>query len=236
MRRPPAPRRRRGPRLAVFSAAAATAVVVAAAVAGATFASPGSQVSGEVWAPTPSRRVLLQFAASGLAASGAGLAGAAAIPAKYFGGNITDFTGTPSGLLLLDLASGSGETCCAAGARATVEWRIRRLNGQLVDASGGLRKSSADTQAPAPLQFVPQRLVEGISGVGMRDDVVEGIREAVLGMQVGGLRRAVIPKELGWRTPEQLPLPVDARRLARLISARLEPLAVDLKLLALTLA
>ncbi|CAE8612567.1 unnamed protein product, partial [Polarella glacialis] len=43
-------------------------------------------------------------------------------------------------------------------------------------------KSGASRVQPKRLQFVPRKLVLGIRGVGMRDDIVEGVREAVLGM------------------------------------------------------
>ncbi|CAE7743118.1 APX3, partial [Symbiodinium microadriaticum] len=56
---------------------------------------------------------------------------------KLDGGGIADFTKTPDGLRILDLASGKGDECCAQDDIVVVDWSLRRSNGYFVDASFG---------------------------------------------------------------------------------------------------
>eukprot|EP00931_Biecheleriopsis_adriatica_P122339 TRINITY_DN97328_c0_g1_i1.p1 TRINITY_DN97328_c0_g1~~TRINITY_DN97328_c0_g1_i1.p1 ORF type:complete len:256 (+),score=61.51 TRINITY_DN97328_c0_g1_i1:43-768(+) len=156
------------------------------------------------------------------------------LPATYFGGNITDFKEKSSGLLVLDRTPGSGELCCSEGARVTLDWSLRKLNGFPIESTKGFgppgKGDAAERQRPDSLRFVPKRLVLGIRGVGMRDDIVEGVREAVIGMKVGGTRRVIVPPKLGWYFGEQEPMPVDMDRQDRLQSVRKDFLVMDLRL------
>lgn len=159
------------------------------------------------------------------------------LPEMVLGKNITEFSATDSGLRYLDLRAGDGEECCGEGVSVDVEWRLRRVNGYPIDISTGfVRKQPAapDAQEPPPtspqLTFVPRRLVNGIRGVGMRDDVVEGVREGVLGMRIGGSRRILVPPELGWLSEDQQPMPVDEAKKDRLGRCRREALVIDVQL------
>merc|ERR1740138_2007610 len=95
---------------------------------------------------------------------------------KTDGGSIADFKKTSSGLRFLDLAVGSGQECCAEGAAVTVDWSLRRSNGYFVDASFGFDQTRGIDerfgvgQTP-DLRFVPVG--------GKKDEVIEGVREAV---------------------------------------------------------
>ncbi|CAK0861929.1 unnamed protein product [Prorocentrum cordatum] len=146
---------------------------------------------------------------------------------ERLGANESSFTGTPSGLYFLDTKEGSGSRCCDEGVEVAVGWSIRRASGRLIDASRGF--TSALT-AGEELRFTPKRLILGIRGVGMRDDVVEAFREGVVGMREGGGRRLVVPPALGWYYPEQRPFPAEEARQQDLNVHRREPLLVDIVL------
>eukprot|EP00933_Yihiella_yeosuensis_P041015 TRINITY_DN35451_c0_g1_i1.p1 TRINITY_DN35451_c0_g1~~TRINITY_DN35451_c0_g1_i1.p1 ORF type:complete len:261 (-),score=35.90 TRINITY_DN35451_c0_g1_i1:126-908(-) len=153
-------------------------------------------------------------------------------PRDYFGGSLEEFTELKSGLRYVDIVDGDGERCCADGENAAIEWSLRSIKGQPIDSTQGFNASAPASKRvkPQTLIFAPNRLVLGIRRVGMRDDVVEGVREAVLGMRVGGTRRAVIPEILGWKDEDQVPMPLDPSRLDRLSRVRRDPLVFDLRL------
>jgi len=200
--------------------------------------SAGSGLAGALAGPPPAlaRRMKRQLPSAADPDLGKGGEDSGRLPASYFGGATSDFTELPSGLQVLDLQPGQGSECCAEGVATRVDWSIRTFKGARVEESLSFNQSAAQGQPeaaasrPPELQFVPLKLVEGIRGLGMRDDVVEGIREGVIGMRVGGTRRLLVPPSLGWLSEDQQPMPVDYRRRRRLEELRKEPLVVDLRL------
>lgn len=86
-------------------------------------------------------------------------------------------TTTPSGLVIEDLAVGSG-AAAAAGQKATVHYTGWLSNGRKFD-------SSKDRNQPFDFPLGGGR-------------VIAGWDEGVQGMRVGGVRRLTIPPELGY--------------------------------------
>jgi hypothetical protein len=84
----------------------------------------------------------------------------------------------PSGVVYADLRKGSGETA-TEGSRANLQWVLRRSNGYFVDSS--------ERNESVPFIFT--------IGDGK---AIKGIDEAVRGMQVGGVRRIIIPPSLAY--------------------------------------
>mmetsp|Transcript_104399 Transcript_104399/g.300198 ORF Transcript_104399/g.300198 Transcript_104399/m.300198 type:complete len:238 (+) Transcript_104399:2-715(+) len=158
----------------------------------------------------------------------------AVVPTTYFGGNVSDFSESEGGIRVLELREGQGESCCAEGAEALVEWSIRLRNGLTIDASAGFPRRSgeadmAGTPGPA-LRFAARPLVYGIRGVGMRSDIIEAVREGVLGMRPNGVRRILTLPKLGWRYADQQPMPADEDRRSMLVDNKLSVLFIEVKL------
>jgi FKBP-type peptidyl-prolyl cis-trans isomerase FkpA len=84
---------------------------------------------------------------------------------------------TPSGLQIVDVASGSGPAA-SAGQRVTVHYTGWLTNGTKFDSSVDRRQ---------PFEFA----------LGQRS-VIAGWDEGVAGMRVGGKRRLIIPPNLGY--------------------------------------
>jgi len=125
---------------------------------------------------------------------------------KVEGGSIGDFKKTPSGLRTLDLAVGKGAECCAEGVGVVLDWSLRRSNGYFVDASYGIDPSRAMDEKfgvglSQELRFVPRG--------AQKSTVIEGVREAVLGMREGGSRRISVPPSLGYTSDNLGPMPGD---------------------------
>lgn len=145
---------------------------------------------------------------------------------KEKGGSIRDFKKTESGLRYLELLPGKGETCCSDGDGVTVEWSMRRSNGYFIDASRGFDESRGiddrfSVGESPDLRFKPLAADAG---------VIEGIREAVVGMRVGGTRRIIVPASLGYVSDALQPQLQDWGRKRQLESHRKEPLVFELKL------
>lgn len=84
----------------------------------------------------------------------------------------------PSGVIYADLRPGSGETV-AEGSRVNLQWVLRRSNGYFVDSS--------ERNEGIPFIFTV--------GDGK---AIQGVDEGVRGMQVGGVRRLLIPPSLAF--------------------------------------
>ena len=81
-------------------------------------------------------------------------------------------TENPSGLFFEDLAVGTGDLA-ASGDAVTVDFRIWLADGELIDG----------------------RTDTFILGT---NDLLVGVEEGFTGMQVGGIRRLVVPSSLGY--------------------------------------
>lgn len=151
---------------------------------------------------------------------------------KEVGGGIRDFTRTESGLRYLELVRGNGDECCSEGASATVGWILRRSNGYFIDSSFSV--------APDPSRAMDERF-----GVGEMSDlffeprgnstsksgVIAGIKEAVLGMRVGGTRRVIVPPNLGYEQSLDLqPMPNDWGRQRQVQRCRGQDLIFEIRL------
>ncbi|CAN8062721.1 unnamed protein product [Agarophyton chilense] len=125
-----------------------------------------------------------------------------------------------SGLEYFDLAVGSGEEA-KQDSQVWIYYtsRLRGLNGIKLD-------SSYDDKFPTAFSF----------RVGDKS-VVEGLSEMVLGMQVGGKRRAVLPPQIAYKSAEQRPVVKDffaKRRLLSVLETRRDPTIVfDVELIKL---
>ncbi|CAE7853394.1 FKBP16-1 [Symbiodinium sp. KB8] len=148
---------------------------------------------------------------------------------KLDGGGIADFTKTPDGLRILDLASGKGDECCAQDDIVVVDWSLRRSNGYFVDASFG---------------FDPGRGIDEKFGVGSPelrfspigdkgDKVIEGIKKALIGMRVGGTRRVIVPPNLGFVSDDLAPKPNDWGRQRQIDRFKKKDWVIELRLKAL---
>jgi FKBP-type peptidyl-prolyl cis-trans isomerase 2 len=130
----------------------------------------------------------------------------------------------------LDLTVGSGEECCAEGKGVVVDWTLRRSNGYFVDASFGFDQSRGIDerfgvgQTP-DLRFVPVG--------GKKDEVIEGVREAVQGMRVGGTRRVIVPPALAWAKNQDVPpVPLDWGRKRQIQRFKDQSFIIELRLKA----
>ncbi|CAE7199507.1 Mob4 [Symbiodinium sp. CCMP2592] len=148
---------------------------------------------------------------------------------KLDGGGIADFTKTPDGLRILDLAPGKGDECCAQDDIVVVDWSLRRSNGYFVDASFG---------------FDPGRGIDEKFGVGSPelrfspigdkgDKVIEGIKKALIGMRVGGTRRVIVPPNLGFVSDDLAPKPNDWGRQRQIDRFKKKDWVIELRLKAL---
>ncbi|KAI0563104.1 Peptidylprolyl isomerase [Gracilaria domingensis] len=107
----------------------------------------------------------------------------------------------PSGLEYFDLSVGSGDEA-QQNSQVWIYYtsRLRGLNGIKLD-------SSFDEKFPTAFSF----------RVGDKN-VVEGLSEMVVGMQVGGKRRAVLPPNVAYKSAEQRPIVKDFFAKRRLLS------------------
>ena len=96
---------------------------------------------------------------------------------------------TDSGLGIVDLKIGAGDEA-RAGMRVTVHYVGKLQDGRMFDSS---------RERGRPFRFE--------LGDGM---VIEGWDEGVVGMRVGGLRRLIIPPQLGYGERGQPPIPPNA--------------------------
>mmetsp|Transcript_15161 Transcript_15161/g.34542 ORF Transcript_15161/g.34542 Transcript_15161/m.34542 type:complete len:246 (+) Transcript_15161:43-780(+) len=150
------------------------------------------------------------------------------------GGSIADFITTDSGLRYIDLLDGKGAECCKAGTGVVLDWSLRRANGYFVDASFGFDQSRGIDERfgvgeTPELRFVP---------VGADDSltVVKGVREAVMGMRVGGTRRIIVPPELAYASygkEELSPLPQDWGRKRQIERFKNQPFIFEIRLKSL---
>eukprot|EP00442_Polarella_glacialis_P021288 CAMPEP_0115162956 /NCGR_PEP_ID=MMETSP0227-20121206/72238_1 /TAXON_ID=89957 /ORGANISM="Polarella glacialis, Strain CCMP 1383" /LENGTH=242 /DNA_ID=CAMNT_0002575201 /DNA_START=30 /DNA_END=756 /DNA_ORIENTATION=- len=109
---------------------------------------------------------------------------------------VADFTTLPSGLKIADLVVGKDDECCASSDNVIVDWSMRRSN---FDQGRGIDERFGVGQTPE-LRFQPR---------GQDKDVIEGVKQAVLGMRVGGTRRVVVPPQLGFVSEDLQPNPTD---------------------------
>ena len=110
--------------------------------------------------------------------------------AASLGINLANFTRTSSGLYYEDVALGSGDPA-AAGQSVSVSYTGWLTNGSQFDSG----------------QF------EFLLGAGQ---VVQGFDEGVQGMRVGGIRRIIIPPELGYGNRGSGPVPPNAIMIFRI--------------------
>lgn len=108
---------------------------------------------------------------------------------------------TPSGLQYFDLSEGSG-TEAKAGNVAYVYYtsRLRGLNGIKI-------QSTYDDSTSPPV----------ILKIGA-SDVVPGVSETLTGMRVGGKRRAVLPPNIAYTSPDMKPAVTEFFARRRLLS------------------
>lgn len=149
---------------------------------------------------------------------------------KTDGGSIGDFAKTSSGLRILDLTVGKGEECCSEGEGVVVDWSLRRGNGYFVDASFGFDQARGIDErfgvgTTPDIRFVPRGAEKG-------DNVIEGLREAVLGMRVGGTRRVIVPPKLGYVSDDLQPMPTDWGRRRQIQRFRNQDFVVEVRLKA----
>lgn len=109
---------------------------------------------------------------------------------------------TASGLRYFELAVGGGDREVADGASVIVNYtsRLRGLNGIKIWSS---------FEGPDAVPFIFR--------VGA-PDVVPGVSEALLGMRVGGKRRAVLPPDISYQSPDMKPAVKDFFARRRLLS------------------
>ncbi|CAK8995144.1 unnamed protein product [Durusdinium trenchii] len=140
-----------------------------------------------------------------------------------------DFKTMADGLQILDLATGKGDECCSEGDIVVVDWSLRKSNGYFVDASFGFDPGRGIDEkfgvGSPELRFSPK----GDKG----DQVIEGIRRALIGMRVGGTRRVIVPPSLGFVKEELKPKPVDWGRQTQIQRAKNKNFVVELRLKAL---
>ncbi|CAK8995141.1 unnamed protein product [Durusdinium trenchii] len=159
-----------------------------------------------------------------------------------------DFKTMADGLQILDLATGKGDLvkgnqglrvwvclkiqgdeCCSEGDIVVVDWSLRKSNGYFVDASFGFDPGRGIDEkfgvGSPELRFSPK----GDKG----DQVIEGIRRALIGMRVGGTRRVIVPPSLGFVKEELKPKPVDWGRQTQIQRAKNKNFVVELRLKAL---
>jgi FKBP-type peptidyl-prolyl cis-trans isomerase len=105
--------------------------------------------------------------------------------------NLANFTRTASGLYYEDIEVGTGEPA-AAGQNVSVAYTGWLRNGSQFDSGDDFRF---------------------LLGVG---DVVPGFDEGVTGMRVGGIRRIIIPPELGYGSQGRGPVPPNAIMIFRI--------------------
>eukprot|EP00667_Euglena_gracilis_P016419 EG_transcript_17184 len=91
----------------------------------------------------------------------------------------TRYIKLPSGVVYADAKTGTGNPV-EVGDRVSLQWVLRRSNGYFVDSS--------NVSGGEPFQFV----------VGDPAGAIEGLDEAVRGMQSGGVRRVLIPPRLAY--------------------------------------
>lgn len=123
------------------------------------------------------------------------------LPDRLYESAVNRVITTKSGLQYFDLSQGEGVEA-KAGSTASVQYtsRLRGLNGIKV-------WSSYDDASARPFVFT----------VGATD-VVPGVSEAVAGMRVGGKRRAVLPPNIAYSSPDMQPRVVDFFARRRLLS------------------
>ncbi|CAK9079477.1 Peptidyl-prolyl cis-trans isomerase FKBP16-1 [Durusdinium trenchii] len=122
-----------------------------------------------------------------------------------------------------------GDECCSEGDIVVVDWSLRKSNGYFVDASFGFDPGRGIDEkfgvGSPELRFSPK----GDKG----DQVIEGIRRALIGMRVGGTRRVIVPPSLGFVKEELKPKPVDWGRQTQIQRAKNKNFVVELRLKAL---
>lgn len=105
--------------------------------------------------------------------------------------NLAAFTRTPSGLYYEDVTEGTGEPA-TAGQSVSVAYTGWLTNGTQFDSGDDL---------------------EFVLGA---NEVVPGFDEGVTGMRVGGIRRIIIPSELGYGSQGRGPVPPNAIMIFRI--------------------
>ena len=135
-------------------------------------------------------RILIAMTAAALAACSSGLEPLTNDSfAPELGIDLSQMTQTASGLYYQDLTAGTG-TLVTAGMTATVHYE-----GWLVDGT----KFDSSRDRGQPFEFPV--------GAGQ---VIAGWDEGVLGMRQGGLRRLVIPPDLGYGERAIGPIPANS--------------------------
>uniref|UniRef100_A0A9I9E543 peptidylprolyl isomerase n=1 Tax=Cucumis melo TaxID=3656 RepID=A0A9I9E543_CUCME len=67
--------------------------------------------------------------------------------------------------------------------------------------------------------------------IGMDEEIIEGLKEVLVGMRVGGKRRALIPPSVGYINENLNPIPEEFGPRRSLLSHRNEPLIFEVQLL-----
>lgn len=105
-----------------------------------------------------------------------------------------DFTLTESGLQYKDLASGSGDATAKDGSMVVVDWSGVTIGyyGRIFEARNKPKGGSFTGDEKDFFRF----------SVG-DDKVIPAFNEALKGMKVGGIRRIIVPPEIGYPKPDQ---------------------------------
>ena len=160
------------------------------------------------------------------------------------------FVKLPSGVIIQDLISGTGEREARFGDKILLDFVLRRANGYFIyvcavslSPSFPLSLSlSHSLSHPLTLPLVRQATVEGVSfqpqdvptgavNVVLDDSLLPGLVEGIQGMRKGGRRRILVPPEVGYLAGSDLapkmPTFATSRQLA---NHRKEPLVFELEI------
>lgn len=123
------------------------------------------------------------------------------LPPRLYESSVPSVVSTPSGLQYFDLNRGTGAEA-HTGNIAYIYYtsRLRGLNGIKI-------QSTYDDSTSPPC----------IVRIGA-SEVVPGVSEALVGMRVGGKRRAVLPPRIAYRSPDMQPRVTDFFARRRLLS------------------
>ena len=92
---------------------------------------------------------------------------------------VSEITKLPSGVTYQDLRQGDGDVV-SEGKRVNIQWSLKRSNGYIIDSS-----ASNDS--------VPFIFVVGNTNKDAGNRAIKGLDEGIRGMNVGGIRRIVMP-------------------------------------------
>ncbi|KAK1404938.1 Peptidylprolyl isomerase [Heracleum sosnowskyi] len=119
-----------------------------------------------------------------------------------------------SGVRIQDIVEGEGPEACE-GNTVEVNYVCRRSNGYFVHSTVD-QFSGESTPVVLPLND---------------NEIIEGLKEVLVGMKVGGKRRALIPPSLGYINENLEPIPDEFGPRRSLLSHASEPLIFEVQLL-----